>query len=99
MFIGHWVAETKSALPMSMTLKYKKKVIATYSPSAKQWWITCFNPYYQNVRAKDLTVAFSINFVSNKTLFSNFYNKYAIGRYKSNMWKFDKNRRKATLNF
>ena len=97
--IGHWVAETKSALPMSMTLKYKKKVIATYSPSAKQWWITCFNPYYQNVRAKDLTVAFSINFASNKTLFSNFYNKYAIGRYKSNMWKFDKNRRKATLNF
>ena len=97
--VGHWVSETKTALPTTMTLKLNKKVIANYKPSAKQWWITCFNPYYQNVNASRLSVTFTINFSSNKKLFNDFYNKYGTGKYKSKLWKFDKKNYKATFTF
>jgi hypothetical protein len=96
---GHWLAETKSALFMTMTLKYKGKVIATYKPSAKQWWITSFNPYYQNANAGRISVVFTIKFSANKSLFENFYGKFGTGKYKSSIWKFDKKNYKATLTF
>lgn len=96
---GHWVAETKSALPMTMTLKHNGKDIASYKPSTKQWWITSFNPYYQNVTAGHLTVSVTINFSSKKKLFDDFYHKYGVGRNKSNRWKFETKNYKATLTY
>ena len=96
---GHWVAETKSALPMTMTLKLGSRTIATYKPSAKQWWITSFNPNYQNVKAKNLSVTFTISFSSKKKLFNDFYKKYGTGTYKSKRWRFDRKNHKATLTF
>ena len=96
---GHWRAETKSALSMSMTLKYKGKVIATYKPRKKQWWITSFNPYYQNANASSISVVFNIKFSANKSLFQSFYNKFETGKYKSPMWRFDKKSYKATFTF
>ena len=95
---GHWIAETNMAMTMTMTLKYNGRQIAFYSPYDKQWWITCFNPYYQDVYAGNLTVSITITF-SNKTLFNDFYKTYGVGRNKSSRWTFDKNRYKATLVF
>ena len=77
---GHWIAETKLAMKMSMELKYKGKTIATYKPAQKQWWITCFNPYYQSVKSKQLTVSFTVTF-TNKKMFNDFYNKYGRKLY------------------
>ena len=96
---GHWLAETKSPLSMMMTLRLCGKIIATYKPTTKQWWITSFNPYYQNVCAGSLSVTFTVSFSSNKKLFRSFYNKYGVGRYKSYMWKFDTENYKAKLVF
>ena len=96
---GHWLAETKSPLSMMMTLRLCGKIIATYKPTTKQWWITSFNPYYQNVCAGSLSVTFTVSFSSNKKLFRSFYNKYGVGRYKSYMWKFDTEKYKAKLVF
>ena len=95
---GHWIAETKLAMKMSMKLKYKGKTIATYKPTQKQWWITCFNPYYQSVKSKQLTVSFTVNF-TNKKMFNDFYNKYGIGKYKDKRWSFDKKNHQATFTF
>ena len=97
--ISHWISETKSSLFMSMTLKYRNKVIATYTPKSKQWWITCFNPYHQDAKAHQISVTFNIYFSSNKKLFKAFYNKYGTGRYKNRMWKFYYDKYIATLTF
>jgi hypothetical protein len=96
---GHWVAETKSSLRMSMKLRRYGKTIAVYKPSAKHWWITSFNPYYQNADQRILSVTFTVYFSSNKQLFEDFYEKFGTGRHKSKLWKFDKKNCKATLTF
>ena len=92
---NHWLAETKSLLSMSMTLKCNGRNIATYRPREKQWWITCFNPYYQNVKARSITVIFTVNFQANKKLFTSFISKYLWNR----MWKFNNRNYTATLTF
>lgn len=95
---GHWIAETRLAMKISMKLKYKGKTIATYNPTQKQWWITCFNPYYQSVTSKQLTVSFTVKF-ANKKMFNDFYNKYGIGKYKDKRWSFDKKNYQAVFTF
>ena len=84
---------------MSMTIKHSGKVVAAYKPQKKQWWITSFNPYFQNVNAESLTAIFTVNFSARKKLFNDFYDKYGTGRYKSPMWKFQKSKWTATLSF
>ena len=49
---------------MSLWLLYNGRLIVTYTPSQKQWWITGFNPSYQNVQASDLSVMFRLQFNS-----------------------------------
>ena len=58
-----------------------------------------FNPYYQNVHPRYISVTIMIDFSSNKDLFVAFYNKYGIGKEKSYMWKFDKKNCTATFTF
>ncbi len=58
----HWKVDKTLAMDMSMVLSYKGEDIATWS--AKHWWLTSFNPNYQNVNATDLTVTFTVTFDS-----------------------------------
>ena len=47
---------------MSIVVYHKSDRIIGYSPGEKQWWITGFNPDYQNVSASDLSVMYQIRF-------------------------------------
>ena len=55
-----WYVDTDLACSMSMKLYYQGNEIIDYS--ATTWWLTGFNPAYQNVMASDLTVAYTITF-------------------------------------
>ena len=68
----HWLVDTDLAVDMSMTLSYKGESIINYSTNT--WWITGFNPAYQNVRAEDLVATYTITFDS-----SNVYNGFKAG--------------------
>ena len=54
-------------------------ILIEYKPSEKQWWITGFDPYEQNVKAKDLTAEFSVSF-TDESMYQGFYNKYGEGK-------------------
>ena len=59
---GHRFVDTSLAMTMSITVYYENSRIIGYSPGEKQWWITGFNPNYQNVNANDLSVMYQIRF-------------------------------------
>ncbi len=91
---GHWLVNKKIAMKMSLTLKFKGKTIVKYNPG-KVWWLTGFNPYYQNVKAKELVAIYTIDFSTNKGMFNAFYKKY---RWASG-WKFNTKKHTATYTF
>lgn len=64
---------------MTRVLNYKRKAIISYS--AKTWWITGFNPGYQNVNQKDLQVTYKVYFNSQEMYsgFSKEKNHVVIG--------------------
>lgn len=66
----HWLVDTSLTMPMTMSLKFKGEEIANYSE--EHWWITSFNPSYQNKNASDLSVTYTIDFTGNETLFHDF---------------------------
>ena len=68
-----WKVDKRLAMKMTLVVYYKKgnisngqltdkNVIIGYAPTEKQWWITGFNPQYQNVKAKDLYVMSCLTF-------------------------------------
>lgn len=61
---SHWSVDKSLTMNMSLWLLYNGRLIVTYTPSQKQWWITGFNPSYQNVQASDLSVMFRLQFNS-----------------------------------
>lgn len=69
----HWIVDTNLSLYMTLQLKNKQgKIIFNYTPSEKQWWITGFDPYIQNVKAEELTAIYTINFSSNTKMYDAF---------------------------
>ena len=48
-----------------------------YEPGNPQWWITGFNPEYQDVKYQDLRVEGMIDFSKEPELWEVFYNRYA----------------------
>ena len=81
---------------MTLELRYKGKTIISHSDTT--WWITGFKPKYLNVRARNLTAIFTIDFSKNSTtldMFDEFYNKYK----KNEHWKFDLVNHCATYTF
>ena len=52
----HRFVDKSLAMKMKMYVCYDNKVIIQYEPEEKQWWITGFNPAYQNVMESDLDV-------------------------------------------
>lgn len=70
-----WLADTSLAMSMCMGLMYEGTNIISYYPSGKQWWITGFNPAYQNKKASQLTAVFGINF-NTQAMYDAFYGAY-----------------------
>ncbi|HWQ71442.1 MAG TPA: RHS repeat-associated core domain-containing protein, partial [Desulfitobacteriaceae bacterium] len=75
----HWLADTSSKLTMTLALRDNKgNPIANYNPSAPQWWITAFNPYYQSVQAGNLTATYTVNFENDTGMYNAFINSDAF---------------------
>ncbi|MFR7761913.1 MAG: RHS repeat-associated core domain-containing protein [Eubacterium sp.] len=78
----HWKVNKKLAMSMVMTVSYKNKTIISYSK--KTWWITGFNPKYQNAKAKNLKVTYKVYFNS-YAMYSSFNKTYG----KNKGWSYD----------
>ena len=68
-----WKVDKSLAMEMNLVVYYKKgftsveqftdnDVIIGYAPTEKQWWITGFNPKYQDVKSRDLYVMSCLTF-------------------------------------
>lgn len=86
----HWLVDKSPAMNMSMTVKYRSSTIINYT--AKTWWITGFNPNYQDVKASDLTAIFVVTF-NGSSMF------YAFMQSQPSGWTFNPGRLTATLIF
>ena len=53
------------------------KPLFLWRPTEPQWWITGFNPEYQDVNYKNLRVEGMIDFSREPRLWGQVYNKYA----------------------
>jgi hypothetical protein len=59
----HWIVDKNLSMPMTLKLSHKNgQTIFYYTPAAKQWWITGFNPYWQDVRPNNMTAVYTIDF-------------------------------------
>lgn len=74
----HVNCATDTNLHMTLSLYDKRtgQKIFDYNPDDPQWWITGFNPKYQNWNADDLEVHGSIDFSAEPEMWETFFNKY-----------------------
>lgn len=91
-----WLVDTNLAMTMTLTLTDRNgNQLFSYSPNEKQWWVTGFNPYYQDVNASDLIATYTITFID-EAMFKAFYQAwYGV----SKNWSFDVDTLTATLVF
>ena len=74
----HKLTYQDSKLIMKLSLYDKSgRQIMKYEPGDPQWWITGFNPEYQDVNYKNLRVEGMIDFSREPRLWGQVYNKYA----------------------
>ena len=85
-----WRVDKRLAMNMTLTLKYKKTTIITYSE--RTWWITGFNPRYINVKASDLTATFTVRFND-----SGMFNAFRAANRRG--WTFNSKKLMATYTF
>lgn len=71
----------------------KGNQIFMWTPNENNWWITGFNPNYQNMQASNLFVYGNINFSQHKDWYDAF-KKTVEG---NDMWKFDDKNYNATF--
>jgi hypothetical protein len=97
-----WDVKRKHSMTMGLTLKSNKSgnTIFTYNPDEDHWWITGFQPYLQNIKAKDLKAIFTITFVKKdgtkkKGMFNKFHKRYKMNE----RWTFNTDKLTATLEF
>lgn len=60
---GHRTVDTSLAMWIGMIVSYNGEWIIDYFPSEDQWWITGFNPKYQNVSASNLRVTMELGLI------------------------------------
>ena len=108
----HWLVDQSLAMPMTLTLDYNGKEIISYDPkkvdpkifdplrkSTDKWWVTGFNPDYQDKEAGDLTATYTVDFSDKKDLYDDFYKKYGQGKDKDSRWTFDPKTNVAKFKF
>lgn len=82
----HMSSYVDSNLYMTLQLiDQEGNVIFYYEPEEYQWWITGFNPAYQDVKPEDLIVQGTVDFSDNPDLFDLFMKDYS----KMEGWCFD----------
>jgi RHS repeat-associated protein len=91
----HWIVDQNFKFKMSMRLKYNGKTIINYAPKKYKWWLTGFNPKYQNININKLKVKFVVHFDNHKNIFRSFYRICK----KNSLWKFNYKKYKAVLRF
>lgn len=71
----HMYSATDTGITQTISLRDKEKgeVIFEYDPGSPHWWITGFNPRYQDKKAENLAVNGSICFAANPELWEAFY--------------------------
>lgn len=75
----HWHVDKRLAMTMYIELRYNGATIISHSDYT--WWITGFNPKYQNKSASSLTAIFTIRF-NDPGMYNAFRNSGHMG------WKF-----------
>ncbi len=105
---AHWLVDQDLAMPMTLKLEYKGEEIINYNPkeddpkgeSINKWWVTGFNPKYQDAKPGELMATYTVDFTGNEEIFNKFYETWN-GVYDSsgNIWSFDKMNNTATLCF
>lgn len=68
--------DTNIHMSLALYDKNTGKQIFTYNPTDSQWWITGFNPRYQDYNQRDLEVHGSIDFSNNEKLWNDFLDEY-----------------------
>lgn len=71
----NWIKKCRTDLNLNMSLYItdnNDNTLVNYTPNDPQWWITGFNPKYQDVDEKDLTVYGVIDFSENDELWRAF---------------------------
>jgi hypothetical protein len=104
----HWLVDKSLAVPMNLSVDYQGKNIITYVPewddpqifdplrkSTDKWWITGFNPNYQDVKASQLTATYTVDFSGKEGMYNAFYSIWK----KDDRWKFNSKTYKATFTF
>lgn len=71
----HMYSASDTGIKQTITLRDKNtgEIIFEYNPEDPTWWITGFNPKYQDVNQEDLEVRGSICFKNNPKLWEDFY--------------------------
>jgi len=87
---SHWKVKDSLSMPMTLTLTHKTKGVIVNNWTDRTWWITAFNPKYQNVKASDLVATYTVKF-ENANMFKEFEKTKAKG------WSFNSNTNTATL--
>ena len=74
----HRYSATDTGITQTIMLRDKNtgKIIFEYNPNEPTWWITGFNPKYQDYNKDDLEVTGSICFKDNPELWEAFYKRY-----------------------
>lgn len=109
----HWLVDQSLAMPMTLNLDYNGKRIITYDPkkvdpkifdplrkSTDKWWVTGFNPDYQDKNASELTATYTVNFSGKEDLYTAFSNTWdGVYDYAGNKWSCNDQNHTATLIF
>ena len=91
----HWRVDRKLSMLMSVNLDYGGENIIQYTTI--HWWVTGFNPAYQNVNAGDLTATYTVYFGSRGSKGAGMYD--AFRESKPVGWTFNDANRSATYIF
>ena len=87
-----WTVDKSLAMKMTLKLQYNGTTIIDWQPAANQWWITGFNPNYQNKNVSTLRATFTVTF-TNSVLYNAFYsawkNKIGNGVDYHGQWNFN----------
>jgi hypothetical protein len=95
--VSSLLVDQNLAMPMTLTLDYNGKQIISYNPkkvdpqifdplrkSTDKWWVTGFNPDYQDVKANQLTATYTVDFSNKKVCMMLLLNKKTIRTIKAN---------------
>ncbi|MDR0491454.1 MAG: DUF6531 domain-containing protein, partial [Oscillospiraceae bacterium] len=88
----HWDVDRDLAMRMTMTLMKNGKTIIDWDPQEdddfhddRLWWVTGFNPYFQDVDVNTLTAVYTLTF-DDETMFRDFLKSVESSDGKKGKW-------------